>query len=746
MSGVMGNGSVDELRNSKELSLAAIKKDIEISYKYSEENYKRFREFFQITFKSGLSQADKDNLTLIGKPPIEASVMGAYLNRIRGDFSKQRPTMNVQAAEGLAIGRLDDQYLKLMKVTQAHTEEIIRQADAKGFSNGIYRDSTGGGRGVARIGTEYVSEKSFLQRIVLEKVNNPCLCGFDPLAQLPHKGDGRYCFELYPMTEEEFAVEYGEERAKTFNFTRGVEDFNWTYTNQDVKVVLIADYYCKIQKPVTIVRLAPHDFEFGETMTLPEYNKIIRDWAKIEQPPVVLERRKSTTTQIDRYQVCQNEKLDHKETFYPMLPLVVFDGDSVYIEEESGGQVREMWRPYTYPAKGPQRLMNFAMQTIGQELEDMPRNTYMVPVAGIPKAYVKNWQFPQVAGVLPYNHVNPENPQDQIPPPAVVQRQPTPPLVQETYMNSQAIIQQVMGSYDAVLGINGKEISGKAIQAGAMQSNAAAQPYYDNFIIGLQRCCEIILHLMPLIYTTPRTIPIKLPNGKRDYQVINAPYPKVDKQKEMLQKAQEMGLGGMNTQIEDAGNEEAESEDMEEAIMFNYDPHDLNITVEPGVNTHVQKQLNLELLNQAIQANPVLGEFFSRQGLPVYLESMDLPGIEALKDMVEQFQAQMQQERQNAAGQPQDVDKLVQAEMAKAQMEMQARMQKIEADFKLGLAKVAEMQQETEIKKLELELKAQEMQAKLNMEDERQASENTRAIIQDAIEVAKLQQEQPSTL
>lgn len=739
MSGIMAEGEATE--KNGELSLAFIKNDIETSHKTFKHNFETFREFTIMTFKTALSQAEKDNLEQIGKPSIEFGIFEAYISRLRGEFSKQRPSINVQAAEGLAVGRVTDSYLKLMKVSQAHIDEITRQADAQGFSDDMYCDTAAGGFGVARVITEYINEKSFLQRIKLEKVLNPCFCGFDPLAKERHKGDGRYCFELYPMSREEFAAEFGEEKAKTFNFTRSVGGFNWTYTNKDIKVVLVADYWVKVQKPTTLVRIAENSLEWPEAMTLEEYNRRVKEHEGIEQVPEILERRKTTTTRIDRYRVCQNEKLEHKETFYPMLPLVFFDGNSAQIQETTNGQLRQFCKPYTYHAKGAQRLFNFAGQTIGQELEDMPRNTYMIPVGAIPKAYIKQWQYPQIAGTLAYHQYDLERPDIRYDPPQVVQRMATPPLVQETFMGTQSIIQQVLGSYDAVLGINGREISGKAIEKGALQSDAAAMPYYINFIISMQRVAEIILHLMPLIYSTPRTIPIRLPNGKRDYQVINAPYPKIDKQADMLQKAQEMGLGGMQNQVEDQNEDEAESEEMEDAIMFNYDPHDLNVVVEPGVNTHIQKQVAFELLTRAMEVSPTLAEFFNRQGLPVILESLDLPGIEALKDMVEQFQAQMELERQEAANQPQEVDKIVQAEMEKARLEFEAKDQKTQADLMVAIGKLASMHEELELKRQELELKAKEAHIKLSMEDEKRAAEASEKTIGMALEVMRHQSE-----
>lgn len=731
--------AVQDIPDRGKLNLATIKKDIQTSYKWFEPNYKRYREFYILVFKTALSDAEKDNLNLIGKPPIEFPVLEAYVSRLRGEFSKQQPQIDVHAAEGLALGHVDEDYLKLLKVIQAHLNEVFFEANNDNFTYDIYSDTLAGGFSVAKVFTDYVNENSFMQNIRIERVKNPTLCGFDPLATKSHKGDGRYCFELYPMTQEEFAAEFGEDRAKTFNFTRSVGSFNWTYTNQSIKVVLVADYYTKVEKITTLVRIAPNALGWEETMTEAEYNKKVKAHEGIEQVPAILERRRTTKTTIDRYRVCQNEVLDHVETSYPMLPLVFFDGNSIPIQNVQGGQMEQMCRPFVYNAKGSQRLMNFAGQTIGQELEDMPRNTYMLPVGAIPKQNIKQWTNPQIAGVLPYHQYDLDKPENRYDPPQVVQRIPTPPLVQETFVGSQNIIQQVLGSYDATLGINDKQISGVAIQQGAMQSNAAAIPYLVSYTKGLQRCAEIIIHLMPLFYKTPRSIPVRLPNGKRDYQVINAAYPKVNKQQEMLQKAQEMGLGGMQNQIEE--EDDNETEEMENAIEFNYDPKSINVRVEPGVNAHVQKQVSFELLTRAMDVSPTLAEFFNRQGLPVILESLDLPGIEALKDMVEQFQAQMEKERQEAANQPQEIDKVIQAEILKSENEMHARIQKIEADFAVNIAKLAEAQEETELKRQELELKAKEAGIRLNMDRENQAAAATAQTIGMALDVLKHQSE-----
>ena len=137
MSGMMGSSNPEHESTPTNLGLAAIKKDIENSWKYFQDNYKRYEDLYKFVFKTALSDADKDKLAMLGKPPIEFPILEAYISRLRGEFSKQQPQIDVHAAEGLAIGRIDDEYIKLMKVIQAHLNEIFFEADNDEFTYDI---------------------------------------------------------------------------------------------------------------------------------------------------------------------------------------------------------------------------------------------------------------------------------------------------------------------------------------------------------------------------------------------------------------------------------------------------------------------------------------------------------------------------------------------------------------------------------------------------------------------------------
>ncbi len=617
--------------------LKDIKDDIENSYIWFTNNYKRYHESYKFVFETSLSPADIEKLKLMNKPVVEFPILEAQISRLRGEFSKQQPEIDVRAAEGVALERLTPQYLQLLKVLQAHLNEVFFEANNNEFEYDIYSDTLGGGFSVAKVYTDYTNDESFLQTIKVQRCFNPTMCGFDPLSKTSHKGDGRYCFELYPMTEEEFKQEFGAEKAKKIKFSKSLRDFNWSYRNNDQKIILVADFYIKVAKKVKLYLLPDN-----KTMTSREYDEMIENWDKIEQPPVVLDERKSTKTVIHRYQICENEVLEHEETDYPMLPLVFFDGNSVMIQNSQGGAMEQLCRPYTFHARGIQRLLNVAGQAVGGEIEDMVMHKFKVPLEAIPPQYLDMYTKPSIAGTLVYNQFDPKRPDVRLDPPMEIQRTATPPILEQTFMMSPEMTQTILGNYDAILGINGKDISGKAIQQGAMQSNAAAMPYLVGFIKGLQRCAEIVINLIPLYYTTPRTLPIRTASGKREYVVVN--------------------------------DEESES-----SVMFNYDPHELQVRIEPGVNIEVQKQIAMEQLIGLMEVSPTFGEFMNSQGLPILLDNISIRGIEGLKEMAEQFlEAKSQQE-------PPPSESEIQAQTIMQVEGMKVQQRQLEADGKLAV-------------------------------------------------------------
>jgi hypothetical protein len=486
-----------------------------------------------------------------------------------------------------------------------------------------------------RVFTEYINEKSFEQNINVERVFDPTLTVFDPLARKSHKGDGKFCGELYPMTKSEFEEEFGEEATKQMKFTRTLGGFSWSFQNQKEEIVLVCEYYEKKQKKETILQLSN-----GHAVTRKEYEQFIKEWEEsgnIEQAPIPIKERKTLIEHIVRYRFCETEMLDVTETNFKFLPLVFVDGNSVMIRDT--GSSSQMTRPYVYHAEGIQRLKNYAGQCLGNELENTVQHRFMIAEEALPTdaANQEAYRNVQKADVLTWKHFLDTNmPEITLPPPREIQRAAIPPEITQTFVGADQMMQMILGNYDSQQGTTNAPVSGIAFARSAIQSNNASVPYIVGYIKGLNRVAQIIVDLIPKYYRTPRTLPILKPDGKRSFMTINK----------------------------------------QGSLYMNFDPNHLQVKVEAGVNFAMQKEIALTTLIAMTNANEGFAKFFSDEGLPVILDNLEIRGIDQLKEKANEWMGrQKQQEAQQAQMQQQQV----QMQTQQQQMQMQAMQKELQS-------------------------------------------------------------------
>lgn len=645
--------------------LKELKQNVEEAHKANVENIRRFEKFVKFVFKTSLGDDEAATLASIGKPTIEFNILESFISRKRGEFAKQQPGISVRAADGIPLTMLTREFTETIDIMEAHLRCIFFDGANDMLDYNVYSKLLAGGWDVLRVYTKYVNEMSFEQNICVEEVFDPTLTFFDPLARDSHKGDGRYCGELYPMSKNQFETEFGEDMASQMKFSKSIAGFDWSYLNGEEKVVLVCDYYEKKSKKVTIVKLSN-----GHTIIKDEYKKLIAHYEEngiIEQPPIILEERKSKTEYICRYRICENQVLDYVETDYKYLPLVFVDGNSVVIKES--GTYTQMTRPYVYHAEGIQRLKNLAGQSLGNELENTIQHKFIVALESIPEDYQEAYQNVQKADTLVYNYfLDTKNPTVTLPAPREVTRTPVPPEITNTFRMSDEMTQTILGSYDPSQGINQANMSGVAFARSTIQGDNASVPYIVGYIKGLNRVAQMIVDLIPKYYRTPRSLPILLPDGKRSFVEINK----------------------------------------QGSLYMNYDPNSLQVKVEVGVNFSMQKEIALQTIISLSQANQGFAQFFNEVGLPTLLDNIEIRGIDDLKEKAQEWmkkQQMMQQQAQQMQMKQQQMQGQVQ------QMEM-AKMQKDLQDPSKGQIEIMKMQQENQIESANLDLKQRDSDSK----------------------------------
>lgn len=675
-----------------------MQKNVEAWHTYFEKNIKRYHDFMRFVFSSSLTNDEKTKLSALKKPPLQFNILESYISRLRGEFSNYEPELMIRAGDNVPLADIDDKFLATIEVIEGHIREIFFNASTHSFGNPVYNDTMSGGFSVAKAYTDYLNEMSFEQSIIVEKAFDPTLCGFDPMAREPHKGDGGYCFEIVPRTKEEFEQEFGRKVPVTANFTRSPGGFSWSYMNQNQKILLVVDYYKKVMKREKISKLSN-----GRTIMTKHYDDLMKIWndaGMIEQPPVIVETRTTNIEEIWRYRFCQDTLLDCVKTDYKYLPFIFIDGNSVMIQDSENSPVYQMTRPYVYHAKDIQKLKNFAGQTVASEIETMVQHKWKAALESIPKEYLDAFLNPQQAQTLVYNAFYNKDPNMPLPAPQEVQRTPTPPIVESVFMGSDQVTQAILGSYDAQMGIVDGSISGKAIQQGALHSNAASRPYLINYTNGLNRIAQILVDLIPKYYATPRSLPIRKMDGRRSYVLVN-----------------------------DAGNPDS--------ISLKYDPNSLNIKVEAGVNTAVQKQIALEQIIRLMNASETFAQFINSEGLETLLDNIDIRGVEQLKINALKFMDGMKQQAAAAAQQPDPMQQAVQAQVDVEMAKIQQRQLQAEGELSVKAAQVSVEKQKADTDFLKLMVETENEAVKDAIEQEKVNAENAKDAVRFAIEMGK---------
>lgn len=680
--------------------LARIKEDVSTSYKYFQDNFKRFHEFRKYIFKESITEQQKAAMMQLHRPVLEFNILEAYISRLLGEFAQQEPSICVTPAEGVPIP------YEVLNLVEGHIRHILHQADKDSFSYEIYKDLLSGGYSVAKVWTDYSSPMSFNQQIYLSRVFDPTLCGFDPAARTSHKGDGQYCFEVFPMEAKDFERDYPDVELKGINYERDFEGFNWSYKDaMGKKLILVVDYFEKKKKRTRIVRLAD-----GRVMTVKDYERMQAYWQEmsfIEQLPIVVGKPRWTELEtVCRYRLIENQVLEYEETDYTYLPYVFIDGNSINLTQGTSNTTYQMTRPYVYHAKGIQDLKNFAGISLANYLENQIQSKFIVMKEAIPQEddYIEALTDIQKANTIVVNAFYENDPNKQIPMPIrEVVNQGAPPEIMGAFQVTDPTTQTILGSYASNLGRDDTRLSGKAVIETASQGNAAAMPYIVGYLQGLTQIGNVIVDLMPKYLVGKRTIPVIDSNGEQSYQEIN----------------------------------------VEGKPILDYKDRAIKVNVDAGVNFQVQKNKALEQIVALMQASPQFGQFMnSPQGLKILVSNLTVYGADRLQESIEPY-LQEQQMQQQQAMQMQQQAMMQNPQMIRAQAEMikaQSDVQQTQIENQFELARLATEKELADAKILEAEAKVSQAQIDSAVRlEESQTSLEVHAL-ESAAKLAEVQQ------
>ena len=451
----------------------------------------------------------------------------------------------------------------------------IEQRSGKAYKT-AFKFSVKGGWGVWMIDHDYVDDTSMDQDIILREIKNPFSVLFDPIIQVQELKECRYAFMFEDMDKDEFERLYP--KAKTGVGERFYSTGNQrAWINEDT--VRVADYFRIIFEDRRLVQLST-----GEVVDYEEIEPII-DELNFKGVTITNERLVEGR-KLERFKMTGLEILEEYECVGRYIPLVPLLGKTSNINGKflTRGLVRK--------AKDAQRMYNYSRSTAIEVTALQPKQPLMATPAMI-KGHEERYRNLMTSNdpVLLFNFDNGQKPFREAP------ASPSSALLTDVQISSDDI-KSTTGIFNASLGQQGNETSGRAIRERQLQGNIATYEFVDELVESIKYTGEIFVDMIPKIYDAERQIRILGEDDREEVMMINKP--QLD-----LQTGETIIINDLNR-----GH------------------YDVKVTSGPSFST--RRSETAEQLGTLFGQNPQMAQL----GADIYFKSLDLVGADELIERV----------------------------------------------------------------------------------------------------------------
>lgn len=552
------------------------------------------------------------------RPCNEYNKLRITCKRIINDMRANRPAGKVRGVE--------DSDKDVAEIYEGLARNIWNTSDGDTVIDYAAEYQVPAGMGAWRISTKYVAEDAFDQDIVLEPLQNPFCLYADPSAKDVMKRDAQDWILTDKITRSAYEKRWPNKEVISWESTEFDDDDEW----EDEETVRIVEYWYK----------EPYEKEIWQLAD----GKVI-DSTSDEAPLIPadqVKRKRSVVCNRIKMCIASGEAiLEESDWAGAHFPFVMVYGEHMVID----GRVR--WFGLVRFAKDAQRAYNIARTAITEKVAMAPQAKWWATVDQAKghtdkwaEAHQKNFPF------LLFN-ADPKQPG----PPASMPSDPVPAsLVQESMLASEEI-KAVTGIFDASLGQESTEKSGRAIIARQQQGEIATFNYQDNMAKGIRRTWEILIDLIPKVYDTERELRILGSDGAEDYKRVNQVV--TDPATGKMIKVNDLAQGR----------------------------YDVTVTVGPSFSTKRQEaaETYLQLAQAAPQVMGVAGD--------LVFKAMDLPYSE---DIADRLRAMLPPPIQQMLSEGKQIPPEAQAVM----MQAQQAMAMVEQKNQLVMQAAQELQQE----------------------------------------------------
>lgn len=420
------------------------------------------------------------------RPCMTINLVPSFVHQVTNSQRENRPTINVSP-----VGDKGDK--DAAKMYRGLIRHIERQSRADIAYDTAFDNSVSNGLGFIRLLTEWESDDSFDQTIVIKRIRNPLTVYLDPFHQEPDGADSRWGAITEIIPEEDFKEEYPD--AQIVPFTEGGtgEKYRSWSTRDGVRV---AEYYEVVNEPAELVSLSNGYVGYEDELDDLAKQKIKNGAFS------VLDRRDSFKRSVKYYKVTAIEILERKDWLGKWIPIIPVIGNEIDIEGKVSlsGLIRD--------AKDPQRFVNY-WNTMEAELVALAPKAPFIMEEGQVEGHERQWKVANTRS-FPYLLYKGTN---------VGGRPAPPPQRQAATQVPAGVVQAKEGAMKNLMATTGIRFdpnaqpadlreSGRLVQEQRRNADIGAYHFIDNLGRSLKQVGDQLIDLIPKLYDRKRVMTI----------------------------------------------------------------------------------------------------------------------------------------------------------------------------------------------------------------------------------------------
>jgi len=574
---------------------------------------------------------------LIGqeRPILTINRIAAFNNQVINEIRQNRPAIKIRPSD-------DNADVETAEIFQGVIRNIESQSNAGIAYETAAQSMVDCGLGYFRIIPQYVSDDAWEQELVFKRVADFNSVVFDPNSKEPDGSDARWAGIVEDIPKDDFDALYPDESAGWEQ--QGIlEGDDWI----NKKVVRIFEYFERKETPEEINLLAD-----GRVL-----------WTSELQPTdtQIISKRKSRRLSVCWYKIGANAILEQTELPIKYIPIIPCIGNEVWADGK-----RTIYG-LTRHGRSPQQLYNYQSSCEAEYLALSPLSPFMASVEAV-QGYENDYRIANRSpmSVLFYNAYDESG--RALPRPDRQQPAQVPTGIVNAKQAAIDDIKSSLGIYDAALGANPNDQSGKAVLSLQRQASQGTFHYSANMARSIEYAGRILVNWIPKVYDTERIMRIMGEDDEIDHVKIN-PEQETAKQEVM--------------------DERGEIQKIYNLSVGRYD-----VYAGVGASYATKRQESAESMMQMVQSHPEIMQIAG----DLIVKNLDWAGADSIAERMKKMlppQLQEQEQKQDP-----------QLEQAMQQMNQMADQMQHMSD------EIARLSDEHELKMLDLAIKQYDAETK----------------------------------